>query len=74
MSKLIRSGYLRDLRERELRIQIAEFEQKYKKVGEGEKAIRNEVKESKRVIEPGSVTEETTMRLMSGKEQEGKQE
>jgi hypothetical protein len=73
LSKLIRSGFLRELKERELRIQMVELEQKYKKVGGGETDKRGEVNESKKVIEPGSVTEATTMRLLARQEQEGKQ-
>ena len=73
MSKLIKSGFLKDLKERNLRVQIEELEQKYKKVSRGEKHLRSEDNESKRVIEWGSVTEDTTRALMDGHEQEGKQ-
>jgi hypothetical protein len=73
LSKLIRSGFLRDLKERDLRIQMMELEQKYKKVGRGEKEMRGDANEANRVNEPGSVTEATTMRLGAGHEQDGKQ-
>jgi hypothetical protein len=71
--KLIRSGFLKNLRERDLRVQMVELEQKYKKVGGGEKDMRGDVKEVKRAIEPGSVTEATTMRLEDRHEEEGRQ-
>ena len=73
LSKLIRSGFLRDLKERELRIQLEELEQRYKKVSGRENVMRGELGEPKRVIEPGSITEATTMNLVAGQEQEGNQ-
>ncbi len=73
LSKLIRSGFLRELKERNLRIQMAELEQEHKKVVGREGEMRGDTNEVKRVIEPGSVTEATTMRLRAGHEQEGKQ-
>lgn len=73
LSNLIRSGFLKDIKERELRIQMIELEEKYKKVGRGEREMRDDTREVKRMIEPGSATEATTMSLKAGHEQEGKQ-
>ena len=72
VTKLVRSGFLRELKERDLRLQMAELEQRYKKVDGGESQIKGEAKQAKSVIEPGSVTEVTTMRLRSRDEGESK--
>lgn len=69
ITKLVRSGFFKELKERDLRIQMAELEQRYKKVGGGERQIRGEGKQAKRVIEPESVTEATTMRLRKRQEE-----
>ena len=50
-AKLIRSGFFRELKERDLRVQMAELEQKYKKL------------ERREMVEPPSVTEATTIKL-----------
>jgi hypothetical protein len=63
VTKLVRSGFFRELKERDLRIQIAELEQRYKNLDVGESQMKDEARQAKRVIEPGSITEVTTMRL-----------
>lgn len=70
ITKLVRSGFFRELKERDLRIQMAELEQRYKKLDGGESQMRVEATQAKRVIEPGSVTEATTMKLRKIHEEE----
>ena len=71
-TKLVRSGFLRELKERDLRIQMAELERKYKNVEGAKSQIRDEAVQTKRVIEPGSVTEGTTFRLRTSDQEESK--
>ena len=72
VTKLVRSGFFRELKERDLRVQMAEIEQRYKNVGGGESQMRDETGQAKRVIEPGSVTEVTTRKLRNREEEESK--
>jgi hypothetical protein len=70
ITKLVRSGFFKELKERELRVQMAELEQRYKKIDGGNSQPKGEAEQAKRVIEPGSVTEATTMRLRERHEEE----
>jgi hypothetical protein len=72
LSKLIKSGFLRELKERDLRIQIAELEQQYKHLSAGQKPINVGGSETTRQIEQGSVTESTTRTLAGRHDQESK--
>lgn len=72
VAKLVRSGFFRELKERDLRIQMAELERRYKNLEGAKSQIRDEAVQTKRVIEPGSVTEGTTLRLRTSDPEESK--